>query len=141
MPLYLQPRFLAIPSLLTLALVGGWAMARRRMNSNANLSRVNSKAIKRVLAQMERAARSRDEAAFFNSARTALQQVLAERWQVSPDEVTMAEIESRAGTEGDELCQLFALADESKYSGHGLIDVDFLRWTQVVRRQLMVENA
>jgi hypothetical protein len=140
-PLYLQPRFLAIPSLLTLALVGGWATARRRKHWSAALSRVNSKAIKRALAQMERAARSGDEAAFFNSARSALQQALAERWQVSPDEVTMAEIESRVGIEGDELRQLFALADESKYSGHGLLDVDFSRWTQVVRRQLLVEKS
>jgi hypothetical protein len=141
LPLYLQPRFLAIPSLLTVALVGGWAMARRRKDWSATLSRVNSKAIKRVLVQMERAARSGDEAAFFNSARSALQEALAERWQVSPEQVTMAEIESRVGTEGDELRQLFALADESKYSGHGLHDVDFSRWTQVVRRQLLVEKA
>jgi hypothetical protein len=141
-PLYLQPRFLVIPSLLTLAFVGGWVTARRGGNRNARLSlRIASKAAKRELAQMERAARSGDETAFFSSARCALQRALAERWQLSPDQLTVAEIESRAGTEGDDLRQLFALADESKYSGHGLNDVDFSRWMQIVRSALMVEKV
>jgi BatD DUF11 like domain len=140
-PLYLQPRFLVIPSILTLAFLGGWVTARQRKNFSATRSRIASKATKRVLAQMERAARSGDEATFFNSARSALQQPLAERWQIAPEQVTIAEIESRLGKEGDDLCQLFALADESKYSGHGLINVDFSRWMQFVHQQLMVENA
>jgi hypothetical protein len=139
MPLYLQPRFLAISSLLTLAFVGGWAAARRRRSWSAR--GVASKATKRVLAQMERAARSGDAVAFFDSARSELQKMLAERWQMAPEQVTVAEIESRVGTEGDDLRQLFAFADESKYSGHGLVNVDFSRWMQIVRRQLTVEQA
>jgi hypothetical protein len=142
-PLYLQPPFLAIPALLTLAFVGGWLTARRRKDSSARPSmryRAASKATKRVLAQMERAARSGDEAAFFNSARSALQRSLAERWQVLPEQVTMAEIDS-LGTEGEDLRQLFALADESKYSGHGLSNVNFPRWMEFVRQQLMEEKA
>jgi BatD DUF11 like domain len=138
-PLYLQPRFLAISSLLTLAFFGGWAAARQRKSWSAR--GLASKAIKRVLARMERAARSGDEAAFFDSARSALQEMLAERWQMTPEQITMAEIESRVGAEGDDLRQLFALADESKYSGHGLINVDFSRWIQFVRQQLMVEKT
>jgi hypothetical protein len=100
---------------------------------------VASKTAKRVLAQMERAARSGDEAAFFNSARSALQRTLAERWQMAPEQVTMAEIES-LGAEGEDLRQLFALADESKYSGHGLTNVNFPRWMEFVRHQLMAEK-
>jgi BatD DUF11 like domain len=137
MPLYLQPRFLVIPSLLTLAFVGAWAAARRRQNGSATLSRVASKSIKRLLAQMERSARSGDYAAFFDSARSALQQMLAERWQITPEQITMAEVDSRMGAEGDDLRQLFSLADESKYSGHGLINVDFSRWMGIVRQQLV----
>ncbi len=143
-PLYLRPAFLALPTLLTLAFVGGWVTTRRRKDSSGRLSLrygVSSKAVKRMLSQMERAARSGDEVAFFNSARFALQQALAERWQMAAEHVTVAEIESRVGAEGDDLRQLFALADESKYSGHGLTGVNFSRWMQFVRHQLMVEKA
>jgi hypothetical protein len=144
LPLYLQPRFLAIPSLLALAFAGAWAGGRRRADSIEIASvrdRITSKAANKVLAQIGAAARSGDSAVFFNSARSILQRTLAARWQMAPDEITAAEIATRLGTEGADIQRLFALADESKYSGNDPKDSDFARWTQVVRRQLMSERA
>jgi len=140
-PPYLQPRFLAIPSLLALALAGGWMGARRRKypsERDSARNRITSRATKQALAHMQTAARTGNATLFFNSARAALQQALAIRWQVSPDQVTAAEVQARL-SDDDDLKQLFALADESKYSGHDLTRTDFARWMRVVRQRLAAE--
>jgi hypothetical protein len=137
-PLYLQPRFLAIPSLLAMAIAGGWLAVRRRGNPTGRVSARNrfvAKWNQRVLTQMEAAARAGNAAVFFNAARDALQQTLAVRWQVEPEEVTAAEVRARLGDDPD-IEQLFALADESKYSNHDLRTADFARWLHVVRQRL-----
>jgi hypothetical protein len=144
LPLYLQPRFLAIPSLLTLAFAGAWVGVRRRadpIEMAAARNRITSKAANRMLAEIAAAARSGDSALFFNLARSILRRTLAARWQMAPDEITADEVEIRLGSDGAEIQRLFALADESKYSGHDPKDSDFARWTQIVRRQLMSERA
>jgi hypothetical protein len=89
---------------------------------------------------MQEAARAGDAALFFEAARTALQPLLAARWQLAPEEITTAEVDGRAGTESD-IRQLFALADEAKYSGRKLNATDFARWLRMVRRQLMSDKT
>ncbi|MGO9932075.1 MAG: BatD family protein [Steroidobacteraceae bacterium] len=141
-PLYLQPRFLTIPSVLALAFAGGWIGAGRRTNRDRNMplrKRRLSKAAKRALAQMEAAARSGDPGRFFSCARSTLQQTLAARWQLAADRVTSAEVDSRIGGEGHDIPLLFALADEAQYSGHDLHTTDFARWMQIVRQQLLAD--
>src|SRR5450631_788632 len=62
-PPYLQPRFLAIPSLLALTIAGGWLGLRRRESDSGNARdrrRGPSKDIDRVLQDMETAARAGD---------------------------------------------------------------------------------
>jgi BatD DUF11 like domain len=142
-PPYLRPRFLAIPSLLALAFAAGWAGASRRRNPQPQWtarSRVASKATQRALAQIEAAARQGDPVLFFNCARLALQQALAARWQMAPEQITAAEVQDRLSDDAD-IQQVFALADESKYSGHDLDSTDFARWLAAVRRRLMVEQV
>ena len=142
-PLYLQPRFLAIPSLLALAFAGGWLRLRRRAadpNYEASArDRALSKAANRVLVQLDEAARAGDTAQFFNSARSALQRMLAARWQMAAGQITTADVAARLGGEsdGEDIRQLFALADEANYSGHEPTTIDFARWTQVVRRGML----
>jgi hypothetical protein len=89
---------------------------------------------------MQGAARAGDAALFFDSARTALQSVLAARWQLAPEEITTTEVESRVGAEND-IRQLFALADEAKYSGRKLNATDFARWLRIVRRHLTSDTT
>jgi len=142
-PLYLQPKFLAVPSIVVLAFAAGWVSARRRRGVGERESasdRTASRAAKRVLAQMQGAARAGDAALFFESARTALQSVLAARWQLAPEGITTAEVEGRLGAEND-IRQVFALADEAKYSGRKLNATDFARWLRIVRRHLMSDKT
>jgi BatD DUF11 like domain len=144
LPLYLRPRFLAIPSLLGLALAVGWAGMRRREDSigkSPARDRMTSKAANRALAQIGAAARSGDSSLFFDSARSVLQRTLAARWQMAPDQITAVEVEARLGRDGEDIGRLFALADESKYSGHDPKDSDFARWMEIVRQQLMIGKA
>jgi len=139
LPPYLQARLLAIPSLLALAFAGGWWGVRRRMDPNDQSrvrDRVKSKAVRQLLAQMDVAARAGDSSSFFNAARSALQQALAARWRLAPDQVTAADMSSRLGRDGELIHRLFGLADEAKYSGHQPGRTDFVRWIRIVRRVL-----
>ena len=142
-PLYLQAKFLAVPSIVVLAFAAGWVSVRRRRGAGERESasdRIASRAAKRALAQVQAAARAGDAALFFESARTALQSMLAARWQLAPEEITTAELENRVGAESD-VRELFALADEAKYSGRTLNATDFARWLRIVRRYLMSDKA
>src|SRR5258708_32208898 len=89
---------------------------------------------------MQAAARTGNAAVFFDSARTALQPLLATRWQIEPEDITTAEVEARVGAQ-DDIHQLFALADESKYSGRELNTTDFARWFRIVRQLLTNEGS
>jgi hypothetical protein len=143
----LQPRFLAIPSLLTFAFAGGWLRLRRRAansyGQHSRRDRALSKAANRVLVQLEAAARAGDSAQFFNAARSALQRALAARWRLAPEQMSAADMDARLGSDGDsdEIRQLFALADEANYSPHQPATIDFARWTRIVRRGLTGETA
>lgn len=140
-PLFLQLKFLPVPSIIVLAFAAGWASARRRRGVGVRESdRIASRAAKRVLAQMQAAARAADAALFFDSARTALQLMLSARWGLAPEEITTTEVESRVGAEND-ICQLFALADETKYAGRKIDATQFARWLRIARRSLMSDAA
>jgi hypothetical protein len=142
-PPYLQAKFLAIPSFILLAFAAGWFTARRRRGVGERPSasdRNAARAAKRVLAQMQQAARAGDAARFFDSARTALQLLLAARWQLAPDDITTAELAGRVGPE-HEIRELFALADEARYSGRKLSATDFSRWLRIVRHHLANREA
>jgi BatD DUF11 like domain len=135
-PLYFQTRFLAIPSLLTLAFAGGWLRLRHRTGGGSARSRLRT--ANRVLVQLDEAARSGDTAQFLTAARSALQ--TAARWQAAAGPVTAAEA-ARLGSESEDMRQLSALADEAHYSGHEPTAIDFARWTQVVRRRMLGGHA
>jgi hypothetical protein len=142
-PLYLRPRFLAIPSLLALGFAGAF-FSLRRASDPADRRRVRerglSKASSRVLKELEAAAHAGDAALFFSRARTELLRTLAARWPVAPDRMTPAELDTKLGAESEEIRELFALADEANYSGHVLTTTDFERWMQIMRHRLTDEK-
>jgi hypothetical protein len=144
-PLYLRTEFLALPATLALTFVGGWIGLRRRyldtMRGASMRGPGTSMATRRLLASLEAAARSPDPTQFFNLARSTLETALAARWHVTADEITPEMVNSRLSGDGEEVRQLFALADEAKYSGHGVNRIDFSRWTQLVHRTLTSEVA
>lgn len=130
-PLYLQPRFIAVPSLLALTFFAVWAAAKRRQRSGeavAAHARIPSKTAKRVLLQMQGAARAKNAVLFFELARGALLRLYA------------ADIDARLADD-EELRELFDYADESKYSGHALQSAHFSRWLTVIRERLTEESA
>jgi hypothetical protein len=133
-PLYFQMPFLALPAALALILAGSWFVVR------PNPARSTSKATERTLAQLAAAARRGDSSSFFDVARNALLQSFAARWQLPPDQVTFAELKSRLGMPGEDIEQLFALADEAKYSDHEPGSTDFQRWLGLIRSQLTGER-
>jgi hypothetical protein len=119
-PPYLQPRFLAIPSLLALSFAGGWLGLRRRASDSSTArggrKRRPSKDINRVLKDMETAARAGDAASFFNLARAAL-----ETWR---------------GAKNDDIRRFLTLADEANYAGLRPTHQEFERWMQFMREAL-----
>jgi hypothetical protein len=129
-PLYFRASFLTVPATLALILAGSWLAVRPQP------ARTSSKAARRVLEQLDAAARSGDAASFFEAARTGLLRTFAERWQVSPDQITSKELKARLGTAGDAIERLVALADEAKYSDYEAGHTDFRRWIGVVREHL-----
>ena len=142
-PLYYQPRFLAIPSALAVLLGGAWA-ALRRMERNALGARARRRLelIRSLQHDMSLASARGDAADFINFASLALRHTLGARWQIAPEQITVDDIDARLqGNERDDIRQIFALADEANYSGGDLKAADFERWTQVVHRQLAGEAA
>jgi hypothetical protein len=146
-PPYFQPRFLAVPSVLALLFGGGWiALRRRERNANdvqRKRERARSQMTHAALEQMAAASAARDAAAFFNSARSALQQALGARWQVPPEHISGVDVDARfeSDSDKDDVRQIFALADEANYSGDDPRMADFARWTELVHRQLATEKS
>ena len=140
-PLYLRPGFLALPSLMALAIAGGWLAVRRRTDGRKVGRREHnfSTAAARVLDRMAAAARSGDTASFFDAARSGIRGHLAARWQL-PADATTDDIEARAVAHSPDIEQLFAQADEAHYAKHAAGATDFARWTRVVREQLAEET-
>jgi hypothetical protein len=139
-PRYFQPPFLAVPSAMALAFTAAWFWLRRREQaaneSSAALQRATSQATATWIAQIQTAAAAGNTQVFFSSARSALRQALAARWQVAPQNVGLEEIDARLGPDGQDLHQLFARADEATYSGCDEDIGDLEHWKQVVLRQL-----
>jgi hypothetical protein len=133
-PLYFRPLFFIFSTTLALLLAGSWFAVR------PNAARATTRAAERVLTQLDAAARSSDSVSFFETARNALLQNFAARWQIPADQITAAELKARLGTSGEDLQRLFASADEAKYSDQQSVGPDFQRWLSLIRGQLVGEG-
>jgi hypothetical protein len=144
-PPYFQPPFIALPTVLALLFGGGWVALRRReinaLDVRRERERLRSQAIRTLSEQMTAAAAQRDAPAFFNAARSALQQTLNAHWPDTPPEhITLDELDTRLeGPDKNDIREIFVLADEANYSGDALTSADYERWTELVRRQTTVE--
>jgi hypothetical protein len=132
--LYFRALFLMIPTMLALLLAGSWFAVR------PNAARATSKAAKRVLAELDAAARAGDSSVFFAAAKRVLLQSFAARWQMPADQITIAELKARLGATAEDLERLFAIADETKYSDDQSGGTDFQRWIGLIRDQLISER-
>jgi hypothetical protein len=126
-PPYLRPGFLAASTLVSLAFAGGWVGLRRRA-ADPGLRRPERgarRALLRLLAELDAAARAGNAAAFFSQARCALATAVG----------------AGLDSESEEVRQLFALADETNYSGQPPTSTEFERWMAVVRTRLLAGRA
>jgi hypothetical protein len=71
--------------------------------------------------ELQTTARAGNATRFFNAARTAL----------------LATVGAGLDAEGEEIRQLFALADEANYSGDQPTTTEFERWIEIVRQRLL----
>ena len=94
------------------------------------------RAIQAQLERMNQAMRQHASVDFFDSARSALQQRLGERWNVRPETITLAEIRSRMNGAGEGIRPIFEMADQVSYSGQNLEDADYRQWKELVVAQL-----
>jgi len=127
-PLYMRPRFLALPSLLTLSFACGWRVLRRGTPAGLGRRRRErqlSKAMQRQLLELDAAANAGNAARFFSLARSALS----------------VPVGSDLGSESNDVRELVALADEATYSGRDVTAIDFQRWQTVVRTRLLREQS
>jgi len=134
LPLYLQPRFCAIPGALALLWLGlrwRWRIASSQIGARPSESRL------RAAADIQALAHGGDPARFFETAREALRDALAERWQVAADSVTAAFIAARQGETPREISDVFRIADELQYARADGARIDLARWSEIVRRELL----
>jgi hypothetical protein len=141
MPHYYQPGYIAVPSLLLAAFSGAWFWMRRRehvaLAASANADEFPP--TETLLASMQEAGATGDTARFFKTARLALGNALASRWQVDPASITLDLVEARLGADGV-TARVFKLADEAAYAGATLAPANFHWWTQLVLREISNET-
>jgi hypothetical protein len=139
MPHYFQAPYLAIPSLLLIAFSGAWFWVRRREQLERDVQsgrgRESSLQTEPLLKLMDEACVSGDSELFFRSARTALQRNLASKWLLSPESVSLEDVDARLGA-GSVVARVFKLADEAAYARLKLTAADFQRWKQLIVRQI-----
>jgi hypothetical protein len=140
-PLYFQPRYLALPSVFMLAFPGLWFWLRRRERDaiEREATAGASGEPKRLTSEMERAAAAGDGEKFFQSARILVQRVLASRWHIAPDAVTLSEVDARLGKDS-EVRGLFAIADEAIYSSRHLPKAELEHFKRTVLHELEEES-
>lgn len=123
---------------------GGLALAaialivRRRIAANPERLRHQAaeREIENSLAAMDAALAAKDAPRFFASARHAIQERLADKWELPAARVTLPEISNRLNGQGEDLRRLIKTAEEVSYSGRRLDQSELVGWRDLVRDEL-----
>jgi hypothetical protein len=139
-PLILKPWFIVLNAVMAAVLAIGAIIRGIRVRRAKDPKRIERVAAKRALnerlAAMDEALDREDAARFFESAREALKEKMAQEWNVPPSRVTIGEIKARLKSDGEEVRSVFEIADEAAYSGKLFAARDLKRWHQFVRSKL-----
>jgi hypothetical protein len=125
-----------------LAAAASFIARRRRVAADPHhvLRRGASRALRRHRTAMKRAFAARDATAFFTAARGALQQRLGAMWGITPEAITLVEIERRVkGPQLETLRTVFE-ADAARF-GVGAAAEDLSRWNSAVLSVLAKPEA
>jgi hypothetical protein len=140
-PLYYQPAYIALPTVMILAFPGVWLWLRQRARRREpEHARDRAVAPGWLVSQLERTAASGDAPGFFQAARAGVQAALAARWQLPADAVNLGTVNSRLDAES-EIRRLFVVADEAIYSGRRFARHELDSWKGVVLRTLHEETV
>jgi hypothetical protein len=133
LPHYYQPAYLIAPSALAFAWLGLGVWMRRRDLARSSSVGEHAQMLRTgpLLAQMDEAGAANNAALFFTAARLAVARALALKWHLTPDDVTLEQVDARLGEKAP-ASQLFKLADEARYSKVTLTAIDFKYWKQIV---------
>jgi hypothetical protein len=142
-PIYLNPWFLAGQGLPLAALLGGLALIRRHKNAS-HPQRARAAAVQLAIRQqidaMDEAMRNQETEAFFIHARSALQQRLGHRWNMRPETITLADVESRLGLNNEVVRPVFEMADQASYSNLRFEEADLRQGRQLVLDEIAEKN-
>jgi hypothetical protein len=142
-PVYLSPWFIAGQAIPLLALIGGLAFIRRQKDiSHPERLRATAvqQAIRSQIDAMDTAMKNRQTEAFFIHARSAFQQRFGHEWKMTPDAITLADVEARLHDGLDTVRPVFEMADQAKYSDLHFEDADLQQWREAVVNQLAEKN-
>ena len=139
-PLFLQPWFYGMEAapLAVLAAAIGLLSIRRKRENDLKRTRcaVRDRAIREQWNFLDQAAAAGNAVPFFHAARAILQEGLGERWQLPPETITLAEIESRETEVSPGVRAVFERADQIAYSGQAFGADDFAAWKHAVADEL-----
>ena len=139
-PLVLHPWFIAANIALLMALALGLLIRRLASRGSRDPESIVRDAAERSIlasvASMENAEKKGDGPGFFLAARRALQDRLAERWRIAPNEVTGPVIMQRLNGDGEILRTLFRAADEASYSKRSFTSTELRQWRDTFTKQL-----
>jgi hypothetical protein len=139
-PVVLAPWFLIANTLMVIAtsiglLAGRWR--QKRANDPARLRAEAARAaIREAVSAMDEAIKNHNGAGFFQSARRAVTERLAERWSLPSSRVTPAEIRARLDSRGEKICALFNRSDEVAYSHEKITVSELTQWRADIAQQL-----
>jgi len=139
-PLVLHPWFIAANIALLMALALGLLIRRLASRGSRDPESIvrdaAERSIRASVASMENAEKKGDGPGFFLAARRALQDRLAERWRIAPNEVTGPAIMQRLNGDGEILRTLFRAADEASYSKRSFTSAELRQWRDTFTKQL-----
>jgi hypothetical protein len=140
----LDPWFVS-GALLTIAGFAAWRFLHRRRRPADDSRNVHRAETRRAVAiQLETMESAMDRGAasvFFAAARRALQIQLGVLWNLPPQTITQAEINSRLNGQADTVCPVFEAADEVHYTGRAWTSDELREWRDFVNLALQKLEA
>jgi hypothetical protein len=139
-PVVLAPWFLIGNALMVTATSIGLLARRwrqRRANDPEQLRADAARAaVREAVSAMDEAIKNHNGAGFFQSARRAVTERLAERWSLPSSRVTPAEIRARLDSRGEKICALFKRGDQVAYSHEKVTVSELTQWRADIAQQL-----
>jgi hypothetical protein len=139
-PVVLAPWFLIGNALMVTVTCIGLLARHWRLKRANDPGRLRARAarasLREAVSAMDKAIKNHDGAGFFQSARRAVTDRLAEQWRLPSSRITAAEIRGRLDSRGEKICALFQRGDEVAYSHEKVTASELTQWRADIAQQL-----